>query len=231
MSLPLDPKERLDRFREILRHLGNRLLTGVLVAVPLVVTAWVLLLAYRFVDGITRPFYAAIGFKGVPGLGFVTTIILLILLGFMATHVLGRRIIEAIELLILRIPLMAQLYTAVKQALESFKNMKANAPFKRVVYVAYPSEGCFLVGFVTGQIWDEALGHEMTSVFLPTSPNPLTGFVVAIPSEKVIESGLSLEQATKIIMSAGLVAPHRPVPPFETGIPVSASHESLRQTP
>jgi uncharacterized membrane protein len=200
----------LHQSKQILRHLGNRLLAGILVAVPLVVTILVLNVAYRFIDGLSAPLWSALGMEGVIGLGFVSTIALLILLGFMATHVIGRRVIEGMEQVILRVPLIAPVYNAVKQTLESFRKMKGSQQFKRVAYVEYPSPGCFLFGFVTGQYIETRTGNEMTLVFLPTSPNPLTGFVLAVPSEKVVDSGLTLEQASKLIMSAGLVTPESP---------------------
>jgi len=193
--------------RRILGHLGNRLLTGILVAVPLIVTIWVLALAYRFINGISSPFWAALGIENIPILGFLTTLLLLIGLGFMATHVIGRRILEAVETIIGRLPLVSQLYNAIKQAIDSFKQMNSNPPFKRVAYVEYPSEGCFLIGFVTGQFTEGKTGRNLTLVFLPTAPNPLTGFIVAIPDEKIVDSDLTLEQATKMIITAGLVVP------------------------
>lgn len=191
----------------VLRHLGQRLLTGVLIAVPLVVTILVLNVAYRFIDGLSAPLWRALGIGNVMGLGFITTIALLIALGFMATNVIGRRVIEGMEKVIQRVPVMAPLYNAVKQALDSVKKMQSSQQFKRVAYIEYPSEGCYLFAFVTGQYLEPQGGRDMTLLFVPTSPSPLTGFVVAVPTEKVIDSGLSLEQASKLIMSAGLVTP------------------------
>lgn len=215
-------EDAVPRAKVLLRHLGNRLLTGILVSVPLVVTILVLNIAYRFIDGLSAPLWRALGLQNVVGLGFISTLAMLILLGFMATHVIGKRIIEGMEHVILRVPLIAPVYNAVKQALESFRKMKGNQQFKRVAYIEYPSPGCFLFGFVTGQYMESRTGQDMTLVFLPTSPNPLTGFVVAVPSEKVVDSGLTLEQASKLIMSAGLVTPDSmdpAVPMSSTGIP------------
>lgn len=188
------------------RHLGNRLLTGVAVAVPIIATVLVLEVAYNFINGVTAPLYRALKIA-IPGLGFITTLFLLILLGFMTTHVVGSKILEMVEAFIRRIPLVAQIYSVVKQALESFKTIKATENFKRVAYVECPSSGCMLVGYVTGQIFEPKLGGAMTMVFVPHSPNPLTGFLIIVENHKVVESTLTLEQVTKLIMSAGLVAP------------------------
>jgi uncharacterized membrane protein len=192
--------------KSLFHQLCNRLLMGVAVAVPLIATVLVLEIAYNFINGVTAPLYRALKID-IPGIGFVTTIFILIVLGFMTTHVLGSRVLIAIESLFHRIPLVAQIYGIVKQALESFKTIKAAGNFKRVAYVECPSTGCMLVGYVTGQIYEPKLGGEMTMVFVPHSPNPLTGFLIIVQNEKVIESSLTLEQVTKLVMSAGLVAP------------------------
>ncbi len=211
-------KEEISRIARVFRHLGNRLFTGVLVAVPLIVTFLVLQIAYNFIDGISGPLWKRFGWEDIPGLGFVSTLFLLILLGYFATNVLGRKVIDTFEKILTKIPLIAPVYNAVKQALEAFKNMSGSKQFTRVAYVEYPSEGSYLIAFVTGHFVETTTDIEMTTAFVPTSPSPLTGFVVCTPTTKVIDSGLSLEQATKIIMSAGLVAPHQaPLPPTASG--------------
>lgn len=206
-------KEEISRFGRVFRHLGNRLFTGVLVAVPLLVTFLVLQIAYNFIDARGEWLWKQFGWEEIPGLGFVSTLILLLLLGYFATNVLGKKVIDTFEKILTKIPLIAPVYNAVKQALESFKNMGSGKQFTRVAYVEYPSPGCRLIAFVTGHFVESTTDIEMTTCFIPTSPSPLTGFVVCIPTEQVLDSGLSLEQATKVIMSAGLVAPNQaPVP-------------------
>jgi len=191
--------------RAFLRLLG----AGVLVAVPLAVTLWVMVISYHFIDEISAPFYRSLGWN-FPGLGFVTTIAITLLLGFMATNMLGRRIIDRIDTFVLAIPLVSAVYGAVKQALESFRSIKDSRNFKRVAYIRYPESSGLLVGFVTGQCYDPALGREYTLIFLPFTPNPVSGRIVAVPNEDVIDSGLTIEQVMKMILSAGLVAPGKP---------------------
>ena len=205
-ALMAEPEEA----KSLFHHLCNRLLMGVAVVVPLIATVLVLEIAYKFINGVTSPLYTALKIN-IPGIGFVTTILMLMILGFMTTHVLGKKILHAVESLFHRIPLVAQIYGIVKQALESFKTIKAAGNFKRVAYVECPSTGCMLVGYVTGQINEPKLGGQMTMVFVPHSPNPLTGFLIIVQNEKVIESSLTLEQVTKLVMSAGLVAPKEEV--------------------
>ncbi len=204
-SSPSTPSLEEESF-SLLRHLGNRLLTGLAVAVPIIATVLVLEISYNFINGVTAPLYRALKIS-IPGLGFISTLLILMLLGFMASHVIGNKILEMFEAFVAKIPLVAQIYSVVKQALESFKTIKSTENFKRVAYVECPSTGCMLVGYVTGQIFEPNLGGSMTMVFVPHSPNPLTGFLIIVENHKVVESTLTLEQVTKLIMSAGLVAP------------------------
>jgi len=197
----------------------NMLLTGVVVAIPIIVTIGVLKIAYHFINDISAPLLAGIFGREIPGLGFLVTLAMLIFLGFMATNVLGQRILDWAERQLLRVPLVATIYTGVKQVIDSFKSFNNMANFKRVVYIEYPSPGCKLIGLVTGQYFDHRLGEEMISVVIPTAPNPMTGLVVIVEASKVIESELSLEDAMKLIVSAGLVSPKRKAMPPAPVIP------------
>lgn len=195
-------------WRHTLAAIRNTVFAGIVVAIPLIVTIWVLNLAFGFVTGISEPFLRKVGFE-IPGLGFIVSILLLFALGLLATNVLGQRVLEGVEKLLLRVPVVATIYAGVKQVIDSFKAFNNAANFKRVVYIEYPSPGCKLIGFVTGQFYDAALQREMTAVAIPTAPNPMTGLVVIVESDKLIESALTIEEATKLIVSAGLVAPKR----------------------
>ena len=209
--------------RPVLAAARNKLFTGILVAIPIIVTIWVLQIAYGFIKGISNPFldefwvfkpnaesnYPGLTLGEVPSVSFFVTLLILVLLGIMATNVLGRRILEWLERVMLRVPVVATIYAAVKQVIDSFRAFNNASNFKRVVYIEYPSEGCRLIALVTGQFYDQALGKEMIIVVIPTAPNPMTGLVVLVESSKVIESSLTIEEATKLIVSAGLVAPKR----------------------
>ncbi len=210
-------------FGGILVSLRNKLITGILVAIPLVVTLWVLNLAYSFIKGISEPIISQIILRpadpansiskltlgDVPGVSFMVTLLMLIILGVMATNVFGRKLIDTFEGLLVRVPLVATIYNAVKQVMDSIQQFNRGVRFKRVVYVEYPSPGCRLIGFVTGQFHESHAAKDVTAVFIPTAPNPMTGFVVVIENDKVMDSDLGLDEASKMILSAGLVGPHR----------------------
>lgn len=195
-------------WREVLKELRNKLLTGIVFAIPLIVTCWVLRIAYGTISGISAPFLKGLGID-VSIVSFFVTIAMLVALGFLASNVFGQRMLESFERALLRVPVVATIYAGVKQVIDSFKSFKDVSNFKRVAYVEYPSPGCKLIGFVTGQFFDESLGMEMTSVVIPTAPNPMTGLVLVVEASRVSESALSIEEAMKLIVSAGLVVPKR----------------------
>jgi len=230
-------KFRAANWREILKVLRNKLFAGIVAAIPLIVTFDVLKIAYRVIDDVSEPFLRKFGLD-LPGLGFAVTLVMLMGLGFMATNVLGQRMLLAFENLVLRVPLAATIYAGVKQIIDSVKAFNSGTQFKRVAYVEYPSPGCKLIGFVTGQFFDERLGQEMTSVVIPTAPNPMTGLVIVVESSRVIDCSLSIEEATKLIVSAGLVVPRKgavagPVPVAAWPIPdsVALAFSRERETP
>ena len=195
-------------WREVLKELRNKLFTGIVFAIPLIVTGWVLKIAYGTISGISAPFLKGLGID-VSIVSFFVTIAMLVALGFLASNVFGQRMLESFERGLLRIPVVATIYAGVKQVIDSFKSFNNVSNFKRVAYVEYPSPGCKLIGFVTGQFYDERLGLEMTSVIIPTAPNPMTGLVVVVEASRISESSLSIEEAMKLIVSAGLVVPKR----------------------
>lgn len=223
--------------RTFLLSFRNKLLTGVAVAVPLVVTLWVLNLAYRFIKGISDPLISRIVLRSaepasgverltlgdVPGVSFVVTLVMLALLGIMATNVFGKRLIDSFERLLVRLPVVATIYNAVKQVIDSIRQFNQGMNFKRVVYVEYPSPGCRLIGFVTGQYQEATAGKNVTAVFIPTAPNPMTGFVVVIDDERISESGLGLDEASKLILSAGLLGPRPAKKPHDQTPPPASS--------
>ncbi len=199
----------------ILIVLRNKLFAGIVAAIPLIVTFYVLKIAYGFINDISEPVLDRLTRKPIPGLGFAVTLVMLMGLGFMATNVLGQRMLLGFERLFLRIPLAATIYAGVKQIIDSVKAFNSGTQFKRVAYIEYPSPGCKLIGFVTGQYFDERLQLDMTSVVIPTAPNPMTGLVIVVESSRVMDSSLSIEEATKLIVSAGLVVPRKKGAPLE----------------
>ena len=194
----------------LIRSLGNRLLTGIAFAIPLVITYWVLSFGYGVVTGLSDPWLKAFGVD-FPGAGFVITILAFIGLGFMATHVIGRRLLDRFELFMLRIPVAGSIYSGAKQVLQTIQGVGTGPKPKRAVVVEYLMPGSYLFGYATGHFTEAGSHREMTTVFVPTAPNPTTGLLIAVPAEKVRDCDLTMEEGTKMLVSGGLITPERPL--------------------
>jgi uncharacterized membrane protein len=204
--------------------LARRLLiSGVFIVLPLGVTLWLVMAIFRLINGtVTRAVRAVVGWSGVnvlqgawweavlPVIGILVSIGLLMAIGLLGTNLVGRQLIRSFERLLLAIPLVRVIYSSAKQLLEAVTAGGQNA-FREVVALEYPRSGCWAVGFVTsttrGSLWKEAGDQEMVQVFLPTSPNPTSGFMLILPATSVRKLDISVEDAIKMIVSGGLVLP------------------------
>lgn len=188
-------------------------LTGLFVLLPLVLTLYLLVLGFNFIDGILGNFIADIFGRPIPGVGLVVTLLLIMATGVFATNVLGRRLIHFGEKVFLRIPIANSIYQSIKQIIEalSFSNsVEKTAAFREVVMVEYPRDGIYSIGFVTSETQKEAesiIGEPCLSVFIPTTPNPTSGFFLIIPVKKCIHMEMSVEDAFKLIISGGVITP------------------------
>ncbi|MBK1832609.1 DUF502 domain-containing protein [Roseibacillus ishigakijimensis] len=140
---------------------------------------------------------------------FFVPLILLGAVGLAVTNRPGQAVVNWMDGALTRVPFMGFFYSTIKQGVDAFRDMGGARKFKGVAWVEYPSPGCRLLGFVTGTFQNAKTGREVTSIFIPTSPNPLTGFVIVVEEDKLEESELTVEEATKLLLSAGLVAPDR----------------------
>ncbi len=182
-------------------------LAGILALAPVTITAWLLLKIFRTVDGWLRPvFTRAFGFE-IPGVGFVTTILLVLAVGAFASNVIGRQFLAVLEKLFQRVPLASRIYIAVKQIGDSVIGSQKNL-FQRVVLFEWPRRGVWSMGFVTGRHegpWFPGRPH--CHVFLPTTPNPTSGYLLFVPEEDLIDLDMSVEDGLKLVISGGAVAP------------------------
>lgn len=183
-------------------------LTGIAVLVPIVVTFLVLRLVFRWLDSFAQPLVQQIfQTKGdISGLGIVLTLIVIWLAGVLASNVAGHKLIGLGHGFLARLPIIGNIYSPVKQFIEKLIAPEKTG-FSQVVLAEYPSEGLWILGFATGEIQLDEAGNIGRCVFVPTSPNPVTGWMVIFPPEKVRETPLSVEAAMQLIMSAGVVIP------------------------
>ena len=186
-----------------------RFLTGFFVTVPAIATSWLLYVFWDAIDEFFSPGYQHIFGRRIPGLGFLTAVLLILFIGTIATNVVGRRIIARIERLLAHVPIFRSIYPSVKQLLESFSPEKRSS-FKSVVLAEHPRKGEFVFGFVTAEVLVEVVEgkQQMVIVFVPTN-NLYLGDVIMLPRDEVIATGLTVEEGIRIILSAGTATPSR----------------------
>ena len=189
--------------------LKSRFIAGFFVTVPAFATAWLLWLFWSRIDDIFAPMYERILGRPVPGLGFLTAIAVILMMGGIARNVAGRRVLVWGDTLLHRVPVFRLLYPSVKMLIDSFSPERRNA-FKAVVLVQHPREGAYAYGFVTSELIVETVDGktEMVTVFIPTN-NLYLGDIVVVPRADVIATGLTVEEGIRIILSAGTATPPR----------------------
>jgi uncharacterized membrane protein len=188
-----------------LRHIRNIFLIGIITAVPLVVTFYVFRWLFDTLDGVFQPIFIHFFGRTLPGAGLIAVIILIFLLGLIATNFVGRRIVHWFDAGMSRIPIIQYIYVASKQVVDALRGLR-QVSFRKVVVVEFPKAGMYSLGFITGKPL-QLRGQEKIPVFIPHTPNPMTGFLVLLPEGEIFDTALSIEQAMRMILSGGLLCP------------------------
>ena len=193
----------------VLNHLRRRFIAGLFVVVPFGITVFILKFLFNFADGILGSWLdnlltAITGREShLPGLGMLTGAIIIYLAGVLATNVLGKRFLQWGDALLSRIPLVKSIYTSSKQLTKVFQEGKTS--YRRAVFVEWPRKGVKAVGFVTAEVARD--GERFVVVYVPTMPNPTSGFALFFREEEVCDCGMSVEEAVKFVVSGGVVVP------------------------
>ena len=207
---------RLSAFNRLFRHkLKKYFLTGLLVVVPITMTLLVLRWLFRFINSllitilpeVLRP-EVLYGIP-VPGISLVATLLLILLVGILAANIFGRSLVTFSEKLVDRIPFVKGVYTLFKQVVDTVLKRDHGA-FRKVVLIEYPRQGIWSVAFVTGKSSGEVqrvTAEDVVNVFVPTTPNPTSGFYVLVPEKDLIALKMTVEEAFKLIISGGMVTP------------------------
>ena len=188
------------------RRILTRLGTGFLVLIPLAITIVVFRFLYSSLEDLMRPLVIGLFGEPIPAVGFVASLVLLYILGLIATNVLGKRLINILHSILGNIPMVQTVYRIAKQATDALAINKETGGFKRVVLVEYPRKGIIAIGFVTGQLVD-ANGKQIFTVYIPTAPNPTSGHLAMIPESQVTPTDLRVDTVTKLIISGGSLIP------------------------
>ncbi|CAG2154352.1 hypothetical protein D3C87_1326680 [compost metagenome] len=189
-------------------------LTGLLVLVPLGITLWVLNLIIGTMDQSMALLPVAwqpenLFGRRIPGLGAILTLLFILLVGVLAHNFIGQRLVRWWEMLLGRIPVVGPIYTSVKQVSDTLLSSSGNA-FRKALLVQYPREGSWTIAFLTGRPGGDVQNHlqgEYVSVYVPTTPNPTSGFFLMMPKADTIELDMTVDAALKYIVSMGVVAP------------------------
>jgi len=186
------------------------LITGLLVWIPLVITLWVLQLIVTSMDltltlipPAFRPSY------NIPGLGVLLTILVVLLTGVLASNIIGQRLLRVWERMLGRIPVVKSIYSGVKQVSDTLFTPGGQA-FRKALLVQYPRHGSWTVAFLTGRPGGDIVNHldgDYVSIYVPTTPNPTSGFFLMMPREDVIELDMTVDDALKYVVSMGVVPP------------------------
>ena len=187
------------------RKMRKQFLIGIITIVPIGITIWLLVWIFTSIDNILQPIVSSILGRTIPGLGFVIMIVLVYLVGVIASNVGGRTLIGYGEFLLGRVPIVRPIYSSIKQIVDSF-SASGKAGFKRVVLVEFPMKGTRTIGFVTNESPDKA-GEKLLYIFIPTAPNPTSGFLQIVREEDAVPVDMSVNDALQMVISAGKVLP------------------------
>ncbi len=204
-------KHLSEKLIKVWGYIRNNLITGVLALVPVAVTIYIIYFIFQFADSfLGSAIGESLGYN-IPGMGIFLTALFCLLIGVIVNTVVGKRLITWIDNSLNQIPIVKSVYSGIKQVADVFvKNNKSN--FKRVVMLEYPKENSWVIGFVTSDFTVKIDGdipekENMVTIFVPTTPNPTSGFLLILPKSKIIDMNIDIEDAMKIIISAGLVQP------------------------
>jgi len=223
------------RVRTVLRRY---FVAGILAFAPIGITVWAISWIIQKLDNLLLPRLLQLADPAlrvpprIPFVGALFTLLVILLFGVIARHLFGWELVRLWERLLSRVPVARNIYAAVKQLFEAIFRSEAGTSFRRVVLIEYPRRGIYAIAFTTGPargLVRAELPPQMVNVFVPTTPNPTSGFYLLVPEAELIPMDLSVEQAFKLVMSAGLVAPEsssgpvdsagatRPAPPLPAG--------------
>ncbi len=207
------------------KKLRNIFIAGLLITVPIAFTYFVLNFLFKKLDQNLSPMFTKLliwagapipeGFQ-IPGLGLAMTLIFIFIVGLLATNFFGKKLLEIGEAIVERIPVVRSIYTGTKQVVTSIAKADTNA-FRQCVLVEFPRKGVYAMGFVTGDAKGEVqskTAKHLINIFIPTTPNPTSGFLVFAPQDEVLELKMSIEDGIKLIISGGIV-----IPPYDENSP------------
>jgi len=200
---------------KIKRRIRNVFITGLLITLPVAITFFILKFLFLNLDALSPVFTKLLITAGapipegyrIPFLGFAMTFLIILLAGMLTTNIFGKKLLYLGEAIVAKIPFVRSIYRGTKQVVVSFANADTDS-FKKVVLIEFPRRGLHAIGFVTGETRGEVQEHtadQVINVFVPTTPNPTSGFLIFAPKDEVQEIAMSIEDGIKYVVSGGIV--------------------------
>jgi uncharacterized membrane protein len=204
---------RFKRYRDVIKgvysrlphHLLTYLVNGLIIIIPLAVTVWLILWFFNLVDGLLAPAIAWIFGRPIPGLGFAIILVSVVLIGYLGVKIGKRKFFDFMDSRIKQVPIIGSIYGGTRQIINSFTTANANHKFLEVVFMEFPRKGIHTVGLVTSEVEGKP-GKKVLNVFIPTAPNPTSGFLQIVPENDVIRTTMSVDEAMRLVISAGKVS-------------------------
>ena len=205
-------------FSNLKRRLRNIFITGILITVPVAFTLFILNFLFKLLDNLVVPWFIKTLIRigtpipedfRLPGLGLILIVLLIFVIGVLTQSFLGGKLVQLGEMIVDRIPVVRSIYTGAKQVVTTIAEADTKA-FRKVVLVEFPRKGIYSVGFITGTTEGEVqelTDAKLVNVFVPTTPNPTSGFLVFVANEEIIELTMTIEDGIKFIISVGIVTP------------------------
>lgn len=201
----------MDNFRKsFAAHLRTAFLRGVVVIIPLVLTYWVFSGLLNAIDGVFSPVLETYIGREVPGLGFLTMVVLILLVGLFTRNLIGRLLFAGFENVLRSIPFVRSVYSAVRDLISAFVFGDKTKTFREVVMVEYPRPGLYCIGFVTNRMKyrrKQGESNDFVSVYFPNPPNPTSGFLILVPRDQAVPLAITVEEGLKLVLSGGIVLP------------------------
>jgi|TARA_B110000438_G_scaffold76952_1_gene77167 uncharacterized membrane protein len=194
----------------ITQNFRSKLFAGIATLLPLYLTFFVIKFLFLTLEEMSAPMLTKLGVE-IPGLGIILTVVLIFILGVLVTNFLGRKIFNLGERIVKKVPIVNMIYTTLKQITDTFTKGSTEA-FEGAVYIQYPRTGLWTMAFISGESRTKE-GVPYYHLFVPTTPNPTSGFFLMIPQADAVSTGMSVEDGLKTIISGGLLAPDKnPLP-------------------
>ena len=222
-----------------MKRIRTYFLTGLVIAAPLFLTVYIVRTFIDWIDGWVTPYIPA-AYKpdtyihySVPGFGLVVALVFITLLGFLAANFVGRRLVVLGESVLSRMPIIRNIYSGLKQIFETAVS-PTSRPFQNVGLIQFPSKGLWSIVFLTGESQGEVASKipgsdgDIISVFVPTTPTPISGFLVFVKRREVIILDMTVEEAAKLVISAGLVSPAFQAEQVAPSVPMSFAEAEQR---